>query len=46
MPEMVANMNATIPEEPKVINLHLDGFDIFFDYDFFSNEFFVSLCLI
>ena len=26
MPEMVAELNAKIPAEPKTINLHLDGF--------------------
>ena len=28
MPEMVAELNAKIPAEPKTINLHLDGFNI------------------
>ena len=38
MPEMVAELNAKIPAEPKTINLHSDGFDIRFDFDSFSNK--------
>ena len=38
MPEMVAELNAKIPAEPKTINLHLDGFDIRCDYNSFSNN--------
>ena len=38
MHEMVAELNAKIPVEPKTINLHLNGFDIPFDYDSFSNK--------
>ena len=38
VPEMVAELNAKIPAEPKTINLHSDGFDIGFDYDSFSNK--------
>ena len=36
--EMVAELNAKIPAEPKTINLHSDGFDIRFDHDSFSNK--------
>ena len=36
MPEMVAELNAKVPTEPMKINLHLNGFDICFDYDFFQ----------
>ena len=35
---MVAELNTKIPAEPKNINLHLDGFNIHFDYDFLSNK--------
>ena len=38
MPEMVAELNAKIPAEPKTVNLHLDGFDINFHYDSFSSK--------
>ena len=30
MAEMVAKLNTKIPAEPKTINLHSVGFDIFF----------------
>ena len=43
LPEMVAELNAEIPAEPKTINLHLDGFDIPFDYDAFSNKSIVTM---
>ena len=36
--ELVVELNAMIPAEPKTINLYLDGFDIRFDYDSFSNK--------
>ena len=39
---MVAEVNTKITAEPKTINLHLDGFDIHFDYDSFSNKSFVT----
>ena len=38
MSEIIAELNAKIPAEPKNINLHLNGFDIRFDYGFFSNK--------
>ena len=38
MPKMVAQLTAKIPAEPKIINLHSDGFDFRFDYDSFSNK--------
>ena len=38
MPEIVAELNAKIPVEPKTINLHTDGFGICFYYDSFSSE--------
>ena len=38
MTEMVAELNLKIPAESKTINLHSDGFDIFFDSDSFSNK--------
>ena len=43
MPEMVAALNAKIPAEPKTINLHLDGYDIRFDYDSFSSNSIVTM---
>ena len=43
MPEMVAELNAKMPAEPKNINLHLDGFDIRFDYHSFSNKSIVTM---
>ena len=36
--ELVAELNAMIPAEPKTMNLCLHGFDIRFDYDSFSNK--------
>ena len=41
--EMTAELNAKIPAEPKNINLHLDGFDIRFDYYSFSNKSIVTM---
>ena len=38
MTETVAELNLKIPAESKTINLHSDGFDIFFDSDSFSNK--------
>ena len=38
MPGMVAELNAKIPTGPKNLSLHLDGFDIRFDYDSLSNK--------
>ena len=38
MSEIVAELNVKIPAEPKDINLHLDGYDIRFDYDSLSNK--------
>ena len=38
MPEMAAELNTKILAELKNITLHLDGFDIRFDYDSFSNK--------
>ena len=38
MPEIISELNAKIPPEPKTINLHSDGFNIRFDYDSFSNK--------
>ena len=35
---MVAKLNAKIPGKPKTINLDLDGLNIRFDYDSFSNK--------
>ena len=43
MPEMVAELNAHIPAEPKTINLHLHGFDICFNNDSFSNKSIVTM---
>ena len=42
MLEMVSELNAEIPAEPKTINLRLDRFDIHFDCDSFSNKSVVS----
>ena len=36
--EIIAELNAKMPAEPKNINLHLDGFDICFNYDSFSSN--------
>ena len=38
MSEIIAELNTKIPAEPKNINLHLNGFDIRFDYGFFSSK--------
>ena len=38
MPEMIVELNAKVLAEPNYINLHLDGFDVCFDYDYFSNK--------
>ena len=43
MPEMVAELNTKIPAELKTINLHLDSFDIRFDYDYFSKKSIVTI---
>ena len=43
MSEMVAELNAKIPTRPDTINLHSDGFDIRFDYDFFFNKTIVTM---
>ena len=43
MSEMVAELNVKIPAEPKTINLHLDGYDICFDYDSFSSNSIVTM---
>ena len=43
MPEMVAELKAKIPSEHKTINFHSDGFDIYFDYDSFSNKSIVTI---
>ena len=40
---MVAELNEKILAELKNINLHLDGFNIPFDYDFFSNKSIVTM---
>lgn len=45
LPEMVAELNAKIPAEPKTINLHSGSFDIYFDYDPFSNKSIVTIVL-
>ena len=38
MPEMVAELNAKIPTGSMNMNLHLNGFDICFNYDFFPTS--------
>ena len=43
MPEMVAEPNTKIPTGPNAINLHPDGFDICFLYDFFSRKTIVAI---
>ena len=43
MPEMVAVLNAKLSTGPNIVNLHLDGFDICFDYDSFSNKTIVTM---
>ena len=43
MPEMVAEPNTKIPTGPNAINLHSDGFDICFLYDFFSRKTIVAI---
>ena len=43
MSEMIAELKIKIPAEPKNINLHLDCFDIRFDYDSFSYKSFVAM---
>ena len=40
---MVAKLNAKIPREPKTINLDLNGLNIRFDYDSFSNKTIVTM---
>ena len=43
MHEIVAELKAKIPGEPKTINLHSDGFDICFDYHSFSKNYIVTM---
>ena len=43
MPEMAAELNTKIPAELKTTNLHLDGFDIRFDYDYFFKKSIVTI---
>ena len=43
MSEMVAELNAKTPAEPKTINLLSDGFDIRFDYESFSKKSVVTM---
>ena len=43
MSGIVAKLNAKTPTKPKIINLHLDGFDIRFDYDSFSSKSIVTM---
>ena len=43
MSEIAAELNAKIPAELKNINLHLDGFDIRFNYDYFSHKSIVTM---
>ena len=43
MIEMVAELNANIPAEPKTINFHSDSFDICFDSNSFSNKAIVTM---
>ena len=43
IPEMIVELNAKVLAEPNYINLHLDGFDVCFDYDYFSNKSVVTM---
>ena len=43
MSGMVAELNAKTPTIPKIINLHLDGFDVLFDYNSFSSKSIVTM---
>ena len=40
---MIVELNAKVLAEPNYINLHLDGFDVCFDYDYFSNKSVVTM---
>ena len=43
MSEIVAELNAKMLAGSKNIHLHLNGFDICFDYDYFSNKSVVTM---